>query len=511
MTVLRYDDYAHQRDFTADVAVVGTGAGGAVAAAELAEAGLDVVMVEEGDHHPTSSFNPYLAETQPRLYRDVAGTLLFGNPPIPYLEGRCVGGSTVINGGMAWRAPEEVLAEWAQRTGSEDLGPERMAPRFDRVEASVHARPQIPESIGADNRMMREGARRLDWRWDENLRAQDHCVGTNQCTMGCPTGGKQSTLVNYVPRAFAAGARCLTGVRVRKLRIERGRCTGVEGVAPEPRNRRDGHRVTVRTRTVVVACGAVQTPHLLKRHRLGRPSRRLGRHLLCHPNVKTMAVFPDALDAWKGVNQWGQVRQFHDEGIVLALNMVAPGQLGASIPWIDDEAWELLTQYRRMVVGGGLIEDSTSGVVRRGPGDFALPTYRVTRYDHERFMRAARLLGELWFEMGAESVLPPVDGMPPLRSPDDLRRLDADRVRPKDVDLFTVHLMGTAGMGATPEGSVVDPRGELWDLPGCRVADASVFPTSVGVNPQITIMAMATRIAESLAEELLDGPSRAAA
>src|SRR5258706_8106150 len=221
--ILAFADYAKERSFSADVVVIGTGAGGAVAGTDLAEAGRDVVFVEEGSYIPTSSFNPYTTESIPRLYRDAAATVIFGSPPIPYVEGRCVGGSTVINGGMAYRAPERVLDEWARVAGHE-LGPKALESLFERVERRVHVAPQMPESIGEDNRLMTEGAKRMGWSYTVNQRTQEACVGSNNCGLGCPTGAKQSTLVSYMPRALAAGARCLTEIRVERLLIEHGRC-----------------------------------------------------------------------------------------------------------------------------------------------------------------------------------------------------------------------------------------------------------------------------------------------
>jgi len=180
MTILSHRDYRNGQCYDAEVVVIGTGAGGAVVGAELAETGRDVLFIEEGGHHPTSSFNPYLTESLPRLYRDAGGTIIMGRPPIPYAEGRCVGGSTVINGGMTWRAPEEALVEWERITGQPDLGAKAMEPLFDRVEAYIHAKPQHPISVGDDSRLLEEGARRLGWRYEHNRRAQDRCVGSNQ-------------------------------------------------------------------------------------------------------------------------------------------------------------------------------------------------------------------------------------------------------------------------------------------------------------------------------------------
>lgn len=497
MTILAHHDYRREEAYDAEVVVVGTGAGGAVVGTELAESGRDVLFLEEGGYHPTSSFNPYLTESIPRLYRDAGGTIIIGRPPIPYAEGRCVGGGTVVNGGMTWRPPEHVLADWERMTGQPDLGPKAMEPLFERVEARIHAKPQHPASIGEDSRLLEEGSRRLGWRYERNHRAQDRCVGSNQCLTGCPTGAKQSTLVSYMPGAFARGARCLTEVRAHRLWIERGRCVGVIGRAINPLTRREDRDIRVRAKAVVVACGAIQTPFLLLGHRLGRPSRQLGKNFLCHPNTKVVAVYPHDIRAWQGVSQGGQIREFRDEGIVMAENAVPPGTVAAQIPFLGQEAMDLMKRYNAMAMTGVLVEDSHAGSVTRRFGA-PMAKYSITKYDHQRFLRGVHRLATLHFEMGAEEVILPFSNFHVARSPDDLHAIERTQSSRSTIELFTVHMMGTCRMGSRSTHSVVNLDGELWDLPGCYVADASLFPTAVGVNPQVTIMALATRVASRL-------------
>lgn len=496
--MLRYEDYEQQRSFDADVIVVGTGAGGSVVGAQLAEAGYSVLFVEEGAHHATSSFNPYVTESVPRLYRDASATVIMGAPPIPFIEGRCVGGSTTINGGMTWRAPERITQHWVEKSGLSELSSRELEPLFERVERDISARPQLAESIGEDSRIMREGAEKLGWSYLHNHRNQHGCVGANNCVLGCPTGAKQSTLVSYLPRAFERGAHCLTEMRVTKLLIERGRCVGVEGVSIDRRTRLGARKIQVRGRAVVIACGAVQTPLLLQGHRLGRPSKLLGQNFSCHPNVKVLAVYPFELRGWKGVSQAGQIREFEARGIKLAENMVPPGALASQLPFHGSEAWELLSDYNRMALTGVLIEDSTTGSVKRAPFGLGGARYRLTDYDHERLLEGAKRLAELHFAMGATKVLLPFAHMHLAHSADELEKITPQNIKKSSLDMFTVHLMGTAQMGQRPEHSVVDRTGQLWDLPGCYVADASLFPSAVGVNPQVSIMALAMIVASRI-------------
>lgn len=496
--ILRHEDYASERSFDADVVVVGTGAGGATLGACLAEAGLDVLFVEEGAHHPTTSFNPYVTESVLRLYRDSSATVILGVPPIPYIEGRCVGGSTTVNGGMAWRAPEPVTERWVAKSGLPELSAGALEPLFQQVERDVSVAPQMPETLGGDSRIMRDGAQRLGWAYAANRRNQHGCVGANNCVFGCPTGAKQSTLVSYLPRAFARGARCLSEVRVERLLIERGRCVGVEGVSIDRVTRAGPRRLRLRGRAVVIACGAVQTPLLLQAHRLGRPSRLLGENFSCHPNAKVLAVYPFDVQAWKGVSQFGQIHEFEQRGMTLAYNMVPPGALAAQFPLHGAAAWEIMKDYDRMVLSAVLVEDSTTGRVRRAPFGLGGPRYSITAYDHERLVEGVRRLAELHFAMGATKVLLPFAHRHVVTSPDELGKIDPGTIAKSTLDLFTVHMMGTAQIGARPERSVVSPKGELWDLPGCYVTDASLFPGPVAVNPQITVMALAMLVASRL-------------
>ncbi len=501
--ILNHRDYRADSHFDAEVVVVGTGAGGAAIGAMLAELGVDVLFVEEGGHHPTSSFNPYLAESMPRLWRDAGTSVILGRSTFLYAEGRCVGGSTVINGAMTYRAPEEVLQSWHAQVRDDSLGPAAMESWFERAEHDISAKLHRDIAVGGDNRIMALGAERAGWHHEKNRRNHIDCVGSNNCILGCVTGAKQSTLVSYMPRALGAGARCLTEVRARRLLIERGRCVGVEGRVVDPRTLKPTGRIRVRAQAVVLACGAVQTPHLLLQHRVARRSGQLGRNFVTHPNVKVLAIYPHEIGGWRGLSQWGQVRQFHEEGIILAENMGPSGAVAAALPFHGRAIWQRMKHYNNMVLSGVLVEDSNTGRIYRGPFDTAVPVYSITQADLRQFLRATRLLCGMHFDMGAERVILPFTRLHELTSADQIALIDESRIKISDLELFTPHLMGSVRLGGDERDSVVNPDHEVWDLPGCYVSDASVFPTAIGVNPQVTIMAMALRAGERLAARVL--------
>ncbi len=262
--VFNRDDFYGDTVLGCDVVVVGSGAGGSTAAAELAEAGFDVIVLEEGSYYGTKDFKPNALDMIRKMYRDGGASAAIGRPPILFQEGRTVGGSAVVNGGMSWRTPERILEDWAKDYGLPGLRPAALEPYFERVERRIHVAYQDPESIGRDNQLLKEGADKLGWAIDPNLRNQLHCAGSNNCAFGCPTGAKQSTLVTYIPRALHFGARVYSNVRINKITQHGKRATGVSGHVIRPNGTR-GHRVTVRAKVVIAACGSIQTPALLHR------------------------------------------------------------------------------------------------------------------------------------------------------------------------------------------------------------------------------------------------------
>ncbi|HEX9376785.1 MAG TPA: GMC family oxidoreductase [Actinomycetota bacterium] len=481
-----------------DVVVVGSGAGGAVVAAELAEAGLDVVVLEEGGHHVTEEFTTDSSAMVRMMYRDGGAAFARGTPPVQFAEGRCVGGSTVVNGAMSWRTPERVLERWVRDEGVEGASPQEMDRFFARVERFLSVAPQDPGSIGRDNELLREGAERMGWRVAGNRRAQVHCAGCNVCTYGCPTGAKQSALVSYLPRAAHFGARIHADARVERVLFDRGRAAGVSGRVVEREGGR-GSPFTVRARATFVCAGAIQTPILLTRSGVRSASGRLGRNLSLHPNARVVAFFDEDVLGFQGAHQAYQVREFEDQGLIMAAVNLPPGLLAASLPQYGRAMGETMEDYDRIVTAGVLVEDTSTGRVRpRGGG--AAVTYALNDADAAIIVRGVALLSEALFAAGARRVLLPFEGVPDLVRPDDARALQERRIPKASMELFTVHMMGTAAMGGDPARHVCDPHGRVFGAEGLLVSDASLFPTPVGVNPMETIMALATRNAERFLE-----------
>ncbi|HEX9101567.1 MAG TPA: GMC family oxidoreductase [Polyangia bacterium] len=477
----------------ADVVVVGSGAGGGAIAAELAEGGRSVVVVEEGGHYTAKDFGLDAPTMIKKLYRNAGSAPILGRPNIIFSEGRCVGGSTVINGAMSWRTPDKVLKRWQWEHGLDELSPEALDPFFTQVEQRVSVGPQDPGSVGEDARLMQRGADKLGYAWIPAMRSQKHCCGANNCAFGCPTDAKQSVLVTYVPRLLAAGGTLLSGCKIERVLTDGRRAVGVSGRFRHPESGARGPKLTVRAKVVVLACGAVQTPVLLLRNGLTNSSDQVGRNFLCHPNAKVVGVYDKPIHAWKGTIQGNQIREFIDEGIMITTSMVPPGLLAMSFPYFGARSWEVMRDYDKMLAAGCLVEDTGTGRVGVDLFGEAKMRYDINDRDFANLIRGVALTSEILFASGARRVLLPFDFLPALESADEIKTLFAHPIPKDEVECLTVHAMGTCRMGVDKRSSVVDPHGESWDVPGLFVADASVFPGPIGVNPQITIMALATR------------------
>ena len=469
-----------RRTVRADAVVVGTGAGGAVAAKELAEAGLDVVMLEEGEWVEPEELTARPRDLSPRLYRDGAQVVTLGNVAIPLLLGRAVGGTTILNSATCYRTPPALLEEWGLWTAEE------LDPYFRRVERTFNVCRVPREIAGANAHAMERGAERLGWSGEYLHRAARGCVGSGVCAFGCPTGGKQHTANTYVPLAWDAGATTFTGCRATEVLIADGRARGVMARTA------GGGRLRVEADLVVVACGTIHTPGLLARSGVaGRLPRgaaaALGRNLSIHPCSGVWAEFEEPVEQWRGVPQAYAVDEFAAEGIMLEGWAGPPDMLALALPAAGAEHRRLMLNARHVAQAGLMIRDASRGRVRRVAGRTVI-RYDVGPRDVALLLRAIARAAELELAAGATAVHLPVRGASPVRRIEDLRSLDG--VRAGQLGLSAFHPLGTAAAG-----TVVDADLRVRGVEGLLVADGSVVPSSLGVNPQLTIMTLATRAA----------------
>ncbi|GAB3964039.1 GMC family oxidoreductase [Actinoallomurus acanthiterrae] len=468
---------------TADAVVVGSGAGGAMAARSLARAGLSVVILEEGRRYTAAEFR----ERRPldrflELYRDGGASFTLGHPPVLLPTGRGVGGTTLVNCGTSYRTPERVLRRWAAL----GVATERLGGFLDEVERTLEVAPQPMAAIGRNGTLVLEGARRLGWRAAPLRRNAPGCDGCCQCVVGCPHNAKNGVHLNALPQACAAGARIVTHARADRVITERGRAAGVRALRP------DGTAFEILAPLVVVAAGATQTPPLLRRSGLGRHPQ-LGRNLTVHPATSLAGRFEEPVTSWHGVLQSVGVEELHGEGVLIEATAGPPGMSSFTPPGVGRALRDQLDRADHLAVIGAMIADEPSGRVygRRSP----VLRYDLARADASKLRRAMLAMGRILFAAGATEVLTGVARHPAARTEDELAEIVAG-VPMAEVHLAGFHPTGTARMGVDAELAPVTPEGRLRGVTGVYVADASALPTCPEVNPQVSVMAMALAVAE---------------
>ncbi|WP_231511791.1 GMC family oxidoreductase [Chondromyces apiculatus] len=486
-----------------DVVVVGTGAGGAPVAYELAARGHAVLMLEEGDFHRRSSFDARAARAHRTLYRDHGMTVSLGNLGIPIFSGKAVGGTTVVNSGTCYRAPAQTFAAWREELGLPgEMSPEGMAPYYERVERMLRVAPANPLHLGAIAPIIQRGATQLGLRHAPLLRNAPDCDGQGVCCFGCPTGAKRSTDVSYVPEALLRGAQLVTAARVEHVNIVGGRARGVTatlaGTPAVQRGARRAPRLTVKAQAVVVACGTLLTPLLLQRSSACRSSKWLGKNLSIHPAGKVMALFDERVEQWKGIPQGYSIDHFEDEGLMFEGSSVPLDIAAIGVPWTGRRFTELMERYPHLATFGFMIKDTSRGEVRPGIGGSPLIVYTMNREDTERMQRGFAVLSEVFQAAGARRVLPFVAGHDEVSTPEALAQFRRAKLRPGDFDVTAYHPLGTCRMGPEPSTSCIGPDQQAHDVKGLYVCDGSAVPSSLGVNPQLTIMAMSVRAADIL-------------
>ena len=475
-------------DVAADVIVVGSGAGGAFAALELARAGLKVVIVEEGERWDSERIrSSHPLERFAGLYRDGGATVALGMPPIALPIGRAVGGTTAINSGTCFRPPEAVVQIWRDGHGLALAG-EGLDERLAQVEEMIGVGRQPLEGIGRNAELALSGAEALGWEAAPLRRNAPGCRASCQCAIGCPNNAKSGVHLNALPAACDAGATITTGLRVERV-IHNG--AGAEGVVAR---RRDGSRVSLRARRVVVAGGAVETPTLLRRSGLARHPR-LGHNLSIHPALGAMGRFAEPVRAWEGVLQSVGIEQLHhDRGILIEATTTPPGMGAMVAPGFGRDLVERIASHDHVATIGAMIADAPGGRVHgsRRP----LVTYRLARHDAGRLVEALGAAARVLLAAGAEEV--ELGGGAPVVKRETHLADALARVDPKRLHLAAFHPTGTAAAGGDPARHPVGPDGALRGARGVWVADASIVPSCPGVNPQVSIMSLAAGVGASM-------------
>ncbi|MEB2284465.1 MAG: hypothetical protein B6D46_02975 [Polyangiaceae bacterium UTPRO1] len=484
--------------FAVENLVVGSGAGGAVTAAALAEAGREVLLLEEGPATDTSRVATNSTAAIAHLYRNRGMTPIFGRQAIVYVEGRCVGGSTEINSGLWHRLPDDAYQRWRSDVLLRNFSPDVMTPYFERIERDLSVSLVPDGQIPASSRLFRRGIERLGWDYQQVPRCQKD--GGSQFA----PGAKQSMQRTYIPRAVAAGARLLADTKATRLVIEGDRVVGVQ-VLQHPHGAR--RRFEIRAATVFLCGGAVQTPALLRRSGV---KRNVGDSLRIHPMIKAAALFDEEIEAHDDALPVYQVKEFWPT-ITMGGAVFTPGFLAMTLA----DGWKAYRDAMHDWPRMGLYYAGTRAMVRgsvrvlRGFDDGVVIRYRLSEADRANLSTGLGLLGELLFAAGARAVYPSLAGAPILRSVDQCRGLVKEPIPLAAMALSNVHAFSSCPMGENRDVCATDSFGKVRGLRNLYVNDASLIPDAPGVNPQGTTMAIALRNSEHFLHLRRSFPARA--
>jgi choline dehydrogenase-like flavoprotein len=475
-----------------DVAIVGSGAGGAVAAATLAEAGLDVLVLEAGDHYNRESYPTDRLQAIAELYRDAGLTIAAGRPPIPVPVAKAVGGTTVINSGTCFRAPDPVLESWRADYGIPWAG--GLDEDYAEAEEFLRVTQLDPNRMGRNGQLAMEGAAALGASGAPIHRNAGNCVQCSSCPYGCAIDAKRGMHVSYLPRAVAAGARVRAGVEAQRVLVEEGRAVGLACASRGADGQTRTYTVRAR-RAVIAAGGAFGTPELLLRSGLG--GDRVGRNFHIHPACWVGARYEEEVRGWDGVMQSFYVDEWERQGVLLEATFTPLAFGGAWLAGTGAEHQRSLLEFGHVGSIGVHLSDRSEGRLGLGNDGAIRASYELTREDAERIHFGIARAAEVHFAAGAAEVYPNIPRFATLKR-SELAAFEAAKLKPSELRLEAFHPMGTARITADPRQGVCAPDGSVRGTRNLYVADASLFPTSVGVNPMMTIVAFAKQVSRGL-------------
>jgi choline dehydrogenase-like flavoprotein len=495
-----YDHRDVRGDLTlqADVVIVGTGPGGAAVGRAFAQAGAKVVWVEEG--LATPRFRPNLAHVN-RWHMQEGGTMVSQSldAMMPIAAGRGVGGGSLVNSAICFRTPDHVLDEWTRVLGDDRYAPAKLGPVFDEVEARIEVGTTTDAVAGENNRIIVRGAAARGHVGGLVRRNTPRCSGCGLCNQGCPVRGKNSMDLTFIPDGLALGAEVRADTWVDTVLVEGDRAVGVSGEVRDPETRAPVARLTVRAGRVFVCAGGIGTPRLL--HTAGLAERlgpAVGRGLHVHPGNAVLGLCDHRVHMWTGATQGAW---FESEALpgVLPHTLTAPAEVMLAVlgkvGHENKAAFELLPHLCGCVV---MISDKGDGTVGARADGRAKVSYSFDAHDVDRIKAGMVETAQVLLAGGAREVLAPVHGVGTHQTAESFERALASRTI-HDFSLYASHPMASCRMGADRATSVVGPSGEAHALPGLFVADSSVFPTSLGVNPQLTTMTLGTAIGRAAA------------
>jgi choline dehydrogenase-like flavoprotein len=479
-----------------DAVVIGSGAGGGVVAARLGEAGLKVLLLEEGPWVRSHEFTQRDRDMYPKLFRD-GGLQATEDASILVLQGRCVGGSTVVNQADVTPISDPVLEHWKTVWHVDDLDADSLAPAVEAVRTEIGVNRVAPTDLNANNQLLLAGAAALGWSAGRFEHNRVGCIGSGYCQIGCAYDAKRSTLVTWVPRALRAGVELRDRTRVERILTRGRRATGILCSTLDD-NGQILRSETIDADHVFVCAGAIHTPLILRRSRLG--GRLVGRDLSLQPQAPIIAAFPRRLQSFRGIPQSAYVDEFETASAADGLGGFRvegiygpPGTASAFLPDLGPGLMQFMRRYDQLAAALVLVPDRPSGAVHPyGDALFARIQYELSDAWRSAMRQGLAAAAELYLEAGAESVILPVNGAAPVTSKRHLAAIRNDLALPAGgVRLVSAHPQGTARMSENPQKGVVSSRFKLHGAENVYVADASVFPTTASSHTQLPVMSMA--------------------
>ncbi|MDI1268182.1 MAG: GMC family oxidoreductase [Polaromonas sp.] len=501
-----------------DVAIVGSGAGAGITADLLAKAGLQVVMIEEGPLKSSSDFRQKESDAYPQLYQESAARKT-EDKAINILQGRCVGGSTTVNWTSSFRTPAPTLQFWRDRFGLADYSVEALAPYFAQAEQRLNILPWLT-APNENNDLLRRGAARLGIQAATISRNVKGCWNLGSCGLGCPTNAKQSMLVTTIPAALDRGAQLLTEMRVESFELANGKVTALY-CRPVMSNSAPAPAVSAQIATKIVAKhyvlagGAINSPAVLLRSNAPDPHGLLGARTFLHPVVMSSGVFEQKVEAWSGAPQTIYTDHFLETqaidgpmGYKLEAPPLHPIIFASTVPGFGQSQQALLESFPHnhtllALMRDGFHDQSRGGKVKlRGDGSAVLD-YPLTDYVMDGARRALLTMAEIQFAAGARQVLPLHEMAQPYTSWGEARdAVSALPMKPLLTKVVSAHVMGGCGLGGDEKRGVTRPDGVHWQLENLSIHDGSIFPTSIGANPQLSIYGTVNRLAQGLVKRL---------
>ena len=497
-----------------DVVIVGSGAGAGITAELLTKAGLDVVLIEEGPLRTSSDFKQKESDAYATLYQEGAGRRTMDGA-LTLLQGRCVGGTTVINWTSSFRTPDSTLGYWQERFGLKDFAADAMAPWFDQAERRLNVTPwAIPPN--ANNELLRTGAQKLGIEAHVIPRNVKTCYNLGSCGLGCPTNAKQSMLVTTIPSALESGARLFYQTRAERLELKGDQVTGLVCAPIRVNGVKTSDKVMrVTAKHYVISGGAINSPALLKRSKVPDPHDLLGKRTFLHPVAFSSGVFDQRIEGWNGAPQTIHSDHFvHNApfngpiGYKLEATPIHPGLASVLMGGFGKSLAERFetypnTQMLLALMRDGFHEESQGGTVMLNVDGSPMLHYPLSDYVLAGFKQALLTMAEIQFAAGAKKVIPLHEQSEAYTSWAQAKAaIGAFEMKPYYVGGGSAHIMGGCGMGGSEKLGVVRPDGVHWQLSNLSVHDGSLFPTSIGANPQLSIYGVVNRMATQLAKRL---------